>query len=33
MMIAFSLLDLLLASRLFKIMIHKASADATLGLE
>jgi ABC-2 type transport system permease protein len=33
MMIVFSFVDVLIASRLFKIMIYKASADATLGLE
>ncbi len=33
MMLLFSVVDLLIASRLFKIMLYKARADATLGLE
>lgn len=33
MMGLFSLIDLLIASRLFKIMLYKARADATLGME
>ena len=33
MMLLFSLIDLLIASRLFKIMLYKARADATLGME
>ncbi|HEX6034041.1 MAG TPA: ABC transporter permease [Anaerolineales bacterium] len=33
MMLLFSLLDLLIASRLFKLMLYKARADATLGME
>ena len=33
MMVLFSVVDLLIASRLFKIMIRKARADATLGME
>ena len=33
MMLFFSLLDLFLASRLFKLMLYKVRADATLGLE
>lgn len=33
MLILFSAVDVWVAGRLFKIMIHKASADATLGLE
>lgn len=33
MMVLFSLIDLLAASRLFKIMLYKARADATLGME
>jgi len=33
MMLLFSLIDLLIASRLFKVMLTKARADATLGLE
>ena len=33
MMLLFSILDLLIASRLFKIMLRKARADATLGME
>lgn len=33
MMLLFSLIDLLIASRLFKIMLHKARVDATLGME
>jgi len=33
MMALFSLIDLLIASRLFKIMLYKARADATLGME
>jgi ABC-2 type transport system permease protein len=33
MMLLFSLVDLLVASRLFKIMLYKARADATLGME
>ena len=33
MMLLFSLVDLLIASRLFKIMLYKARADATLGME
>ena len=33
MMVLFSILDLLVASRLFKLMLYKARADATLGME
>jgi len=33
MMVLFSLIDLLVASRLFKLMLYKARADATLGME
>jgi ABC-2 type transport system permease protein len=33
MMLLFSLIDLLIASRLFRLMIYKARADATLGME
>lgn len=33
MLILFSLVDLLMASRLFKLMLYKARADATLGME
>ena len=33
MMLLFSLIDLLVASRLFKLMLYKARADATLGME
>lgn len=33
MMSFFSLVDLLIASRLFKLMLYKARADATLGME
>jgi ABC-2 type transport system permease protein len=33
MMLLFSLVDLLIASRLFRIMLYKARADATLGME
>lgn len=33
MMLLFSLLDLFLASRLFKIMLYKVRVDATLGME
>jgi ABC-2 type transport system permease protein len=33
MMLLFSLFDLLIASRLFKVMLYKARADATLGME
>ena len=33
MMLVFSLVDLLVASRLFKLMLYKARADATLGME
>jgi ABC-2 type transport system permease protein len=33
MMLFFSLLDLFIASRLFKLMLYKVRADATLGLE
>ena len=33
MMLLFSVIDLLLASRLFKLMLYKARADATLGME
>ncbi|HET6595777.1 MAG TPA: ABC transporter permease, partial [Anaerolineales bacterium] len=33
MMVLFSLIDLLIASRLFKLMLYKARADATLGME
>jgi ABC-2 type transport system permease protein len=33
MMLFFSLIDLWIASRLFKIMLYKARADATLGME
>jgi len=33
MMLLFSTIDLLIASRLFKVMLYKARADATLGLE
>jgi ABC-2 type transport system permease protein len=32
-MLFFSLVDLLIASRLFKLMLYKARADATLGME
>jgi len=33
MLLLFSLLDLIIASRLFKVMLYKARADATLGME
>jgi len=33
MMLFFSLVDLFVASRLFKLMLYKARADATLGME
>jgi len=33
MMLLFSLIDLFIASRLFKIMLYKARVDATLGME
>lgn len=33
MMILFSAVDLLIASRLFKVMLYKARADASLGME
>ena len=33
MLLLFSLIDLLIASRLFKVMLYKARADATLGME
>lgn len=33
MLLLFSLLDLFVASRLFKLMLYKARADATLGME
>jgi ABC-2 type transport system permease protein len=33
MMIVFSLIDLLIASRLFRIMLYKVRVDATLGME
>lgn len=33
MMFVFSVIDLLIASRLFKLMLYKARADATLGME
>jgi len=33
MMLLFSIIDLLIASRLFKLMLFKARADATLGME
>jgi len=33
MMLLFSLIDLFVASRLFKLMLYKARADATLGME
>lgn len=33
MMVLFSFIDLLIASRLFKLMLYKARADATLGME
>jgi len=33
MMLVFSLIDVLIASRLFKLMLYKARADATLGME
>lgn len=33
MMLLFSLIDLLIASRLFKLMLYKARTDATLGME
>ena len=33
MLLLFSLIDLLIASRLFKVMLDKARADATLGME
>jgi ABC-2 type transport system permease protein len=33
MMVLFSVIDLLIASRLFKLMLYKARADATLGME
>jgi len=33
MMLLFSVIDLLIASRLFKVMLYKARVDATLGME
>ena len=33
MLLLFSLIDLLVASRLFRLMLYKARADATLGME
>jgi ABC-2 type transport system permease protein len=33
MLVLFSILDLMIASRLFSTMLHKARADATLGME
>jgi ABC-2 type transport system permease protein len=33
MMLLFSVIDLLVASRLFKVMLYKARVDATLGME
>jgi ABC-2 type transport system permease protein len=33
MLLLFSLIDLLIASRLFRLMLYKARADATLGME
>jgi len=33
MMLLFSLVDLFIASRLFRLMLHKAREDATLGME
>lgn len=33
MIVLFSLMDLFIASRLFKVMLYKARADATLGME
>lgn len=33
MLLLFSLIDLFIASRLFKLMLYKARADATLGME
>jgi ABC-2 type transport system permease protein len=33
MMVLFSIIDLLIAARLFKVMLYKARADATLALE
>jgi ABC-2 type transport system permease protein len=33
MMLLSSVIDLLIASRLFKVMLHKARVDATLGME
>ena len=33
MLLLFSLIDLIIASRLFKLMLYKVRADATLGLE
>ena len=33
MMLLFSLIDLMIAARLFKLMLYKARADATLGME
>ena len=33
MMLLFSLIDLFIASRLFKVMLYKSRADATLGME
>jgi ABC-2 type transport system permease protein len=33
MMLLFSAIDLIIASRLFKLMLYKARADATLGME
>lgn len=33
MMLLFSVIDLIVASRLFKLMLYKARADATLGME
>lgn len=33
MLLFFSLIDLVVASRLFKVMLYKARADATLGME
>jgi hypothetical protein len=33
MLVLFSLIDLVIASRLFKLMLYKARADATLRME
>jgi hypothetical protein len=33
MLLLFSIVDLIIASRLFKYMLYKVRADATLGLE